>query len=264
MHRRSQFQEIQIKLVFVLSSDLDKDGKPPSDTAKLERLAAKSQPVLAPGAPTLRRSTRANLGQKGGHDDASTVAKRRLPGDLLLKKADTLKDIRVMIEKRYNIPIMLQKIWFNGRDIEDSSETVESIGITEHETLHVLEVSRDDPVDFSDTRSKRKNKSKSNGRVEGFAGTGLHGFEADTQAAIALSLQPPGGESSTSASSRQSRERSDPSARPTHSAREVATQEARDREMAIGLSESSIWRCRECTFDNAAANTACELCDTPR
>lgn len=198
----------------------------------------------------------------GKSEDAKTVAKRRLPGSLTLKKEDTLKDIRMAIAENYRIQIMLQRIWYKGREIEDSSESVESMGITEHETLQVLEVSADEPLDMSRTRGGKKAKSgKSNGRMEGFAGTGLHSFEADTQAAIELSLRDAEAESPNAKRDRTSSDSED----YKHKRRKTGGEEEEDRELAMALLRSSPpWNCSECTFENDVKSSVCNVCMTPR
>lgn len=106
---------------------------------------------------------------------------RRQPVNIDIKRNHTLKDIRVKIEDRTGIQVLYQRVFFNRREIEDSQETVETIGITEGESLLVLEV-KQDIIDMDEvakevvSRAMSRFKSESESRrSEGFSGTGLLG-----------------------------------------------------------------------------------------
>jgi ubiquitin carboxyl-terminal hydrolase 48 len=133
--------------------------------------------------PGRRRSMRQS--KKSG--DQKPATKRRPGQKLTVKRLDTLRDIRVAIEKKTEIPILYQKVYFNGREIEDASETIESIGVTDQETLFVQElIAYDDDVDISKlvdeptgkARKTQNGDKKATSRTEGFGGTGLLGFSA--------------------------------------------------------------------------------------
>lgn len=106
---------------------------------------------------------------------------------------DTLKEIRVEISDRLGIPIILQRVFYRAREIEDVNETIESIGITDRETLFVYEIPQNNSLeDFSQledvvvvgsrrTRSSNgesKRRGRSTTTETGFQGTGLHGFDS--------------------------------------------------------------------------------------
>ncbi|KAL7004407.1 hypothetical protein EMMF5_006026 [Cystobasidiomycetes sp. EMM_F5] len=105
---------------------------------------------------------------------------------LEVKKDTTLKDIRLEVCEITRIPVIYQKVFYRGREIEDAAETVESIGITEHETLYVVKFeAHDQDIDISTLRDvdpaksrKSGDKSRSRSRSEGFGGTGLLGAES--------------------------------------------------------------------------------------
>lgn len=178
-----------------------------------------------------RRSTRQRK-QPGSSLASSKKSQRRRPEVITVKRLDTLKDIRIKIEEITKTPTLYQRIFFKNREVEDSAETVESIGITQGESLQVLllDVPDEDDVDidlFDDgvpvsSRPKvtSKDKPKSNGRREGFGGTALSGLDARSDAARL----------------------------------------AREREEAEILAAIP-GRCRTCTFQNEATATKCEMCE---
>ena len=264
LRSRSNFTETEVKLVFILPSDLDDDGQP-KDTETLSRMTSAARSAT-PEAVGLRRSGRSNKGRTGVQEDAKTVAKRRNPGSVMLDRTDTYKDIRLKISEDYKIPVMLQRIWYKGREIEDASETVESIGIIEGEVLYVLEVPRDDPTDFSsDAKGKKSDKSKASRRVEGFAGTGLYGFDADTEAAIARSIESTDDDGVKSESNKRARDEEDGLNGAVNGKRRKSTEKDQDDpELAAALAMSLPWACEACTVENESGTSMCHLCETPR
>lgn len=151
-----------------------------------------------------RRSLRER--KKPGSLSSTTATKIRRPSQKVeIERSDTLKDIRIKIDDLVDMPVLYQRIFYRGREIEDPAENVDSIGISAEETLFVLELpSHDDNVDISTlidvphpqpSRNGKPSKTP-NGRVEGFGGTVLHGnnglgysIDEDDQAAnIAAAL----------------------------------------------------------------------------
>lgn len=135
----------------------------------------------SPTDPNLRRSSRA---RKTPYEAEKKGPKRRPPiKRLKVSRSDTLKDIKVQIADLTSIPILYQQVFFKNREIERSDETVDSIGITDSETLLVLELEPPDEedvnlamlvdVDPEKERVARSEKKKKKGRPEGFGGTGL-------------------------------------------------------------------------------------------
>lgn len=183
------------------------------------------------GTSGTRRSTRQRR-QPGSSLANSKKPQRRKPELITVKKLDTLKNIRIKIQELTDTPTLYQRIFFNNREIEDSSETVESIGITQGESLQVLllDVPNEDEVDIglfensapvsSRPRATSKDKPKSNGRPEGFVGTALSGLDARSDEARA----------------------------------------AREREEAEILAAIP-GRCRVCTYQNEAGVKRCEMCE---
>lgn len=189
-----------------------------------------------------RRSTRARR-PPGSSLNNTKRAIRRKPESISVKKLDKLKDIRVLIQQITNVPTIYQRVCFKGREIDDSSETVESIGITESEALQVLllDVPDEDDVDIDSfdhvvpvtrSRSTNQKKPKSNGRAEGFAGTVLSGLDV------------PPSESEEAKAAREAK----------------AAMEAQEREEAeIRAALPGV--CRHCTFENDPSVKQCEVCE---
>ena len=193
---------------------------------------------------TVRRSTRARRPPGSSLSDKKKSVRRK-PDEIFVKKEDKLRDIRIVVQELTNTPTIYQRFFFKGREIDDSAETIESIGITEGEALQVLldDVPNEDDVDVSllddvvpTTRSRTKDKPKSNGRVEGFAGTALSGLDA------------PSRETSTEREAREAR-----------AAQEAMEAQAREEaEMAKAIPGT----CSACTFINEPSMQQCEVCGT--
>lgn len=148
-----------------------------------------------------------------------------------MRRLETLKDIRILVQELTKTPTIYQRFFFKNREIDDSAETVESMGITQGEALQVLllDIPDEDDVDItsfddvpatSRSRTASKDKPKSNGRPEGFGGTALSGLDA------------------TSDQARVARER----------------EEAEIRKALPG-------RCSRCTYQNNPGLKKCEMCD---
>ena len=192
-NRNAARDEFDVKLVFHVPADLVKGQLPAREESPTDYMSAPSD------TSGLRRSVRTTRGRTGISEEARVSAHRRWPTTMELRRDDTLKTIRMRIAEAHKIPIMVQRIWFNGREIENADETIQTIGIIEGGTLQVIECSNEaNPVDLCATdeddgesvtvstragssgkqgEDGRKGKKKRSGRVEGFGGTGLQGFD---------------------------------------------------------------------------------------
>lgn len=136
-----------------------------------------------------RRSTRARR-QPGQAPSTSKKNRNRPPKMIVVQKLETLKDIRILIQDFTGVPTIYQRFFCKNREIEDSAQTIETIGITQGESLQVLLLDIPDEKDvdiasfddniptFSKSRVTSKDKPKSNGRPEGFGGTALSGIDS--------------------------------------------------------------------------------------
>jgi hypothetical protein len=246
LERRTQFDEITIRLHFLLQEDLDSQTGLPITAGEYEnylsvRVLLRSVLVDLDDSPDtheemplqpegVRRSSRAR--KPAGSSLGTWKQKaRRSPMEMPVRKAQTLKDIRMEVETRTKTPVIYQRVFFKGREIEDAAETIESIGITQGEALQVYEmkVDEDSDVDMSilhdhipshrSRSTSQKNKPKSNGRAEGFGGTALSGLDAM------------------------------PSTSHEQQLAEIAT--------------ALPGRCRACTFENDAFARVCDMCEAP-
>lgn len=183
--------------------------------------------VSPPATAGTRRSTRTRRAPGSSLKD-SKRPKRRSSNIITVKRADTLKEIRMQIEGLTEIPVLYQRVFFKGRELEDAAVTVEAIGTVRGEVLQVLELVIEDIDDdklgdlpgiptprIKAIGEKTKTKvSKINNRPEGFTGTALSGFDVvdHSQARPAPSTNIPG-------------------------------------------------TCKQCTFINEAGTTQCTLCE---
>ena len=75
------------------------------------------------------------------------------------------------------IPTIYQRLWFNDRELLDSSETVSSIGIMQDDVFEILEIEVSNAVDISQLRDvvafsrTTSRKGPKTSPAEGFAGT---------------------------------------------------------------------------------------------
>ena len=192
-YRNAARDEFIVKLLFHLPSDLVKGQLPAREESPTDYMSGPSD------TSGLRRSVRTTRGRAGNLEETRLSAHRRRPTTMELRRDDTLKTIRMRIAEAHKIPIMVQRIWFNGREIDNAEETIQTIGIIEGGTLQVIECSNEaNPVDLCATDEDdgeivtvsaragssgrqggggSKSKKKRSGRVEGFGGTGLQGFD---------------------------------------------------------------------------------------
>lgn len=80
----------------------------------------------------------------------------------------------LQLQKAFNVPTVSQRLFYRGKELEDSSETVERLQIMERETLYLKEIEEDAIVLDSDGDEVSKPAKK---RDEGnaFRGTLLSG-----------------------------------------------------------------------------------------
>ena len=303
-YRNAARDEFIVKLLFHLPSDLVKGQLPAREESPTDYMSGPSD------TSGLRRSVRSTRGRAGNLEETRLSAHRRWPTTMELRRDDTLKTIRMRIAEAHKIPIMVQRIWFNGREIENADETIQTIGIIEGGTLQVIECSNEaNPVDLCATDEDdgeivtvsaragssgrqggggSKSKKKRSGRVEGFGGTGLQGFD-DGNEYDEMGLPP------TSRSSRSSESTGTPAEeerartgsdetrrvidhhtqRQNRQKQEDAAQELVSRALAEQLQaeenaqqngsvrtrpHTGRKQCSLCTYDNDAKNIECEMC----
>lgn len=189
----------------------------------------------------------------------SAGAKRRraLPArkSMFVNKPDTVKAIKVCLAELYNTPTIYQRLFFKGRELDDSSETVEHIGICPGDTIEMLKVdAHDDDVDFGalsdadeDSIAKGRGKKRRT-NVEGFSGTGLYGWEQHQQTNHETSNGTKA-DGVSSGSGSGSKGKSDTS--------------QREQKQDDGAAGQDMFPCPHCTFLQAMptdAETECEVC----
>lgn len=189
----------------------------------------------------VRRSSRMRPSQAGKPASGHAKVKRK-PLRYKIQKHETFRDVRADIAKDIKTPALYLRFFYNGREIDNANETMESIGIAAGEAFHVLEVDAgDDEVDITQlediappTRANgRSSSSGKQARVEGFTGTGLLGQQASLDDVV-----------------QQSDER-------------ALREEQDDINRQIQLAAEMGNNCAQCTFKNAPGMIVCEMCSEP-
>lgn len=220
----------------------------------------------------------------GTSDEARLSAHRRRPTTMELRSDDTLRTIRIRIAEAHKMPIMVQRIWYNGREIDNADETVQSIGIVEGETLQVIECSNEmNPVDLcatdeedrgiitvgtragsngrqGGTGSKSNRRAKRNGRLEGFGGTGLQGFDgSDDHDEMGMASTSRSSRSSVSDNTPAAEERARTHSEETQRITDKHTQEQQDRERHAQHDRDMARRVQEAADEQASRALAEQL-----
>ncbi|KAI0748066.1 cysteine proteinase [Daedaleopsis nitida] len=113
-----------------------------------------------------RKSKRIRQGREYG--------KRR---KITITKAMSVKDLKVMLNDELGIPVITQRLFYHGEELNDSSATMLSLGILSNDLLDLKEES-DDPIVLTDTENESGPANGARKRAEGqaFGGTLLGGF----------------------------------------------------------------------------------------
>jgi len=111
----------------------------------------------------LRQSNRIRQGKDQGRRCRVTIMKTM-----------SVKDLKLLLQEELDIPIISQRLFYHGAELEDSSATVLSLGILANDQLDLKEQTEDaDIYSDSDTEGDKRKKRKE-GR--GFGGTLLSGI----------------------------------------------------------------------------------------
>ncbi|SCV68974.1 BQ2448_1994 [Microbotryum intermedium] len=189
-----------------------------------------------------------------------------------MNKTDTVKALKISIYNKLSIPTICQRLFFKGQELDDSSATVEKLGVLPDMVLELFEVKEgalglsklEDVGDEVDRKGKRR-------REEGFGGTGLFGWEnvgaENLEDGADAGEDPPSidvprkrkieetASSSSAIASGSSRKKGRP----------VIIEDAEEEEeeiVALLKSDEGV-ACPQCTFRNASGMTQCEMCELP-
>ncbi|KAK4053048.1 hypothetical protein OIV83_001783 [Microbotryomycetes sp. JL201] len=156
-----------------------------------------------------------------------------------MRKTDTVKDLRMRIADKLDIPTICQRLFFNHQELE-TDRTVADLSLDGDAILELYKVEEGDidagAIDDNDSSQTRKGKGKRN-RDEGFGGTGLFGWDQREGHSHA----------EPSASSKLSR---------TNGDSDVSASKFKDDGNLVGATIA----CSSCTFINSALLTECEMC----
>ncbi|KAH9946153.1 cysteine proteinase [Epithele typhae] len=112
-----------------------------------------------------RKSKRIRQGREYGKKHKITIT-----------KSMSVKDLKVMFGDELGIPVISQRLFYRGRELEDSAATMVSLGILSNDLLDLKEESEDVTI-ITDTEDNVPSNSKKTKRAEGqaFGGTLLGG-----------------------------------------------------------------------------------------
>ncbi|EJU05183.1 hypothetical protein DACRYDRAFT_103677 [Dacryopinax primogenitus] len=268
--RKSSFEEAPVTMYFMDITDPLPIGNTPNseqpnapsasnaddlDIVSVSAQTGKSSPVKSES--TLDAYV---YGTSGNYDGGLRKSKRLratkqrgMNRTIIIRKGDTVKDIKVELFDQFNIPTIYQRLFHAGREITDwSDKTVADIGILAQDTISVLEVK---PVDEDDDEGGRPKKKR---REEGpaFGGTLLSRG----------GIPPPASATAPAVDTNASHKPDSMDSSHACAVAEALCAAPRppDSNAPTDLAdfEDSL-HCPTCTFINPAGVSACTMCDTP-
>ncbi|OBZ75519.1 Ubiquitin carboxyl-terminal hydrolase 48 [Grifola frondosa] len=115
----------------------------------------------------------------GGLRKSHRIRQVKEPGKrrrVTITKAMTVKELKVMLQDDLDIPVISQRLFYKGHELDDSSATLLSLGILSNDLLDLREESEDvNLLSDSDTENP---KSKGRREGQGFGGTLLGGSDS--------------------------------------------------------------------------------------
>ncbi|SCZ96639.1 BZ3500_MvSof-1268-A1-R1_Chr4-4g07505 [Microbotryum saponariae] len=298
--QRENFATTTIKVVTIGEDKFDKDGnyrKARVDSSDSDEITVLSSPPPATNGKRMPLKAQKTYGQKPvvvrfpAVGATRTSARVRNQGMLYenrsatfieVNKTDTVKALKISIDHKLSIPTICQRLFFKGEELDDSSATVEKLGMLPDMVLELFEV-KEGALGLSkleDVGDEIRSKGKAR-REEGFGGTGLSGWEHAGGAekmvvdeASVVEEVPTGIE----ASRKRKAEDAVASSSSASPAAEVAVpiasrkkgrqviietvEEEEEKAETMLMSEEGV-TCPQCTFHNASGMTQCEMCDLP-
>jgi len=111
-----------------------------------------------------------------------------------VKKSTTVKEMKIMVHEEFFIPIILQRFFYQGQELEDNSATVASLQILANDVIDLREAEEVIDIDSdSDTRPINKKRREEG---QGFGGTLLGATESSWSSSPEQTPAPPFGSGS--------------------------------------------------------------------
>ncbi|GBE82261.1 cysteine proteinase [Sparassis latifolia] len=161
------------------------DPTPTVETYKPDTVQTTRRPLHPSTLMTYGSRKSGGLRQSNRLRQAKDYGKRRR---VTITKNMRVKDLKITFEEEFDIPIISQRLFYHGQELDDSSATVLSLGILSNDLLDLREESENiDLLSDSDTEDvprKRRNEG------QGFGGTLLGGIpDSDSDGARESSSQ---------------------------------------------------------------------------
>lgn len=151
MRRRSSYELTDITVRFLSGRGHTEQNPAPQYRAG-ESFKSESTSVGLRSSTGLRQSKRIRQGRT-----------RRESARLTVSKSTTVKDMKVMIQDVLKIPTICQRLFYKNEELEDSSTTVESLGILMNDMLDLREEGGDEESNGGPRKRRAEEK--------GFGGT---------------------------------------------------------------------------------------------
>ncbi|KAI0374832.1 cysteine proteinase [Pilatotrama ljubarskyi] len=184
IQRRTSFDMTEIT-IRVLGP---KDPIPTADSYSEEPL----QPTKPVQTTLLTYSKRQNEGYRKSRRirQVKEYGKRR---KITITKAMTVKDLKVMLNDELGIPVISQRLFYRGQELDDSSATMLSLGVLSNDLLDLKEENEDIDL-LSDTDidvdSTAPGSRKKRAEGQAFGGTLLGGGSSFTYSSVPPSSSP--------------------------------------------------------------------------
>ncbi|KAM0792438.1 hypothetical protein ACM66B_005115 [Microbotryomycetes sp. NB124-2] len=261
------FMETRVAIRMLSDEDFDAKGDRKIDASTSPTLTMTGKPMHPFAKPTqqLFNSPRGTRSSARISNKPFMQMKRQLTYIDMLK-TDTVKDLRMRIAEKLDIPTICQRLYFNYQEL-DSDQTVTELNL---DSDAILELRKVEEVDMDvdsldvvdpDQRQKGVKGSAKRKRDEGFGGTGLFGWDQQAEDGPAKASTSKGATEHGSATK----------------VRKTSTDGSPGRKVKPGEPASNGWKldltdddemvgvniaCPSCTFNNSALMTHCEMCDS--
>ncbi|KAF9820152.1 hypothetical protein IEO21_01585 [Rhodonia placenta] len=161
LKRKSDFDMTEITVRILGAKDpIPTSGSCTEESVQVSQQHLGPRPITTYGsrkAGGLRQSNRIRQGRQ--------VKQRRVT----ITKAMTVKDLKVSLQEELNVPVISQRLFYRGAELEDSSATVLSLGILANDFLDLREQTED--IDLLSDTDNERDKRKRRKEGPGFGGT---------------------------------------------------------------------------------------------
>ncbi|KAM5535206.1 hypothetical protein V8D89_011142 [Ganoderma adspersum] len=167
----------------------------PSDPTPTPQNYSDELPSRSPAKPVQSTLTTYSKRQNEGSRKSKRIRQVREYGKrrkITITKGMSVKELKVMLNDELGIPVISQRLFYRGRELNDSSATMLSLGILSNDLLDLKEESEDITIltDSDGEAPSGTNGKKKRTEGEAFGGTLLGGYSYSSAPSSSQSLAP--------------------------------------------------------------------------